>query len=68
MSTTIFVQMVRAELLRIRRRRSIMAIAAFFAVGVIVMYFAVSEIRHLADPGRYGPPAAAQTSAAWRAG
>jgi len=55
MSTTIFVAMVRAELLRIRRRRSIMAIAAFFTVGVIVIYFAISEIQHLADSGRYGP-------------
>ncbi|HXR14471.1 MAG TPA: hypothetical protein VN740_07390 [Solirubrobacteraceae bacterium] len=55
MSTTTFIQMVRAELLRIRRRRSIMAIAAFFTVGVIVIYFGIGAIQHLADPGRYGP-------------
>ena len=46
--------MVAAELLRIRKRRAIMAIAAFFTVGVIVIYFAISEIQHLSDPSRYG--------------
>jgi hypothetical protein len=55
MSAATFVAMVRAELLRIRRRRSIMAIAGFFTVGVIAIYFGISEIQHLADPGRYGP-------------
>ena len=55
MSTTTFLQMVSAELLRIRRRRSIVGIAAFFTVGVTVLYFGISEIQHLADPGRYGP-------------
>ena len=55
MSTTTFLQMVGAELLRIRRRRSIMAIAAFFTVGVIVIFFGIGEIQHLADPNRYGP-------------
>jgi len=55
MSTTTFVQMVGAELLRIRRRRGIMGIAAFFTVGVTVIFFGISEIQHLADPSRYGP-------------
>jgi len=58
MSTTTFVQMVGAELLRLRRRRGIMGIAAFFTVGVTVIFFGISEIQHLADPNRYGPAGA----------
>jgi hypothetical protein len=55
MTTTIFIQMVRAELMKVWRRRSIVAIAAFFTIGVTVLYFGVQEVQHLADPGRYGP-------------
>jgi len=55
MNATSFRQMVWAELLRIRRRRSIVAIAAFFTIGVMAIYFGISEIQHLADPNRYGP-------------
>jgi hypothetical protein len=54
-SATTFRQMVWAELLRIRRRRSIIGIATFFTVGVMAIYFGIGEIQHLADPGRYGP-------------
>lgn len=55
MTAVTFVQMVRAELIRIRRRRGVMATAAFFTIGVTVLLFGISEIQHLADPGRYGP-------------
>ena len=55
MSATTFAQMLSAELLKLRRKRAIMAIAGFFTVGVTVLYFGISEIQHLADPGRYGP-------------
>jgi hypothetical protein len=55
MSATTFLQMLSAELLKLRRRRAIMAIAAFFTVGVMVLYYGISEIQHLADPARYGP-------------
>ncbi|HEY1776134.1 MAG TPA: hypothetical protein VGG41_08245 [Solirubrobacteraceae bacterium] len=55
MSTVTFVQMVRAELLRIRRRRGVMATAAFFTIGVTLLLFGIGEIQHLAQPGSYGP-------------
>jgi hypothetical protein len=55
MSAITFAQMLSAELLKLRRKRAIMAIAAFFTVGVTVLYFGISEIQHLADPARYGP-------------
>jgi hypothetical protein len=55
MTATIFIQMVRAELVKVWRRRSIVGISAFFTVGVIVLYFGIQEIQHVAQPGRYGP-------------
>ena len=47
MSATTFAQMLSAELLKLRRKRAIMAIAGFFTVGVTVLYFGISEIQHL---------------------
>lgn len=55
MSQRIFIDMVRAELLKLRRRRSIIALATFFTVGIVAIYFGVEVIQHAADPGRYGP-------------
>ena len=47
--------MVGAELLKLRRRRSIIALATFFTVGIVALYFGVKAIQHAADPSRYGP-------------
>lgn len=55
MTLTTFRQMVAADLLKLRRRRSIMAVAAFFSLGIAALYFGVLEIQHLADATRYGP-------------
>jgi hypothetical protein len=55
MNATIFRQMLSAELLKLQRRRSIIAIAAFFTIGVVVLYFGISEIQHVADSTHYGP-------------
>ncbi len=55
MSATTYVQMVRAELLKLRRKRSVIAIAAFFTIGVVVLYFGISEILHATDSPKYGP-------------
>ena len=55
MNQRIFIDMVRAELLKLRRRRSIIALATFFTVGIVAIYFGVEVIQHAADPSRYGP-------------
>ena len=55
MSQRIFIDMVRAELLKLRRRRSIIALATFFTVGIVAIYFGVEAIQHATDPSRYGP-------------
>jgi hypothetical protein len=55
MTLVTFRQMVAAELLRLRRKHSIVAFAAFFSVGVTLLYFAVSAIQHASNPFQYGP-------------
>ncbi len=55
MTRRIFIDMVGAELLKLRRRRSIIALATFFTVGIVALYFGVEAIQHAADPSRYGP-------------
>jgi hypothetical protein len=44
-------QMIAAEILKLRRRRSAMSTALLLSVGVVVLYFAVMELRH---DGRLG--------------
>jgi ABC-type transport system involved in multi-copper enzyme maturation permease subunit len=55
MSTRIAVDMVRAELLKLRRRRSVVGLALFFTVGTVVLFFGVSAIQHASNPNQYAP-------------
>jgi hypothetical protein len=55
MTLVTFRQMVAAELLRLRRKHSIVAVAAFFSVGVLLIYFCVAAIEHASNPAQYGP-------------
>lgn len=55
MTPTTLRQMVAADLLKLRRKRSIMALAAFFTIGVVVLYFGISAIQHASSPGQNGP-------------
>ena len=48
-------RLIRAEMLKLRRRRGMLAIAAGITVGVMVLGFGVSAIQHAGNPGRYGP-------------
>jgi ABC-type transport system involved in multi-copper enzyme maturation permease subunit len=60
MTLRIYSDMVRAELLKLRRRRSIIATAMFLSLGVIVLYFVVLELEHLRTPSQYGPAGGVQ--------
>src|SRR5581483_4041379 len=55
MTLVSFRQMVAAELLKLWRKRSMMALAAFFTVGVVLIYFGVAAIEHAVDPAGNGP-------------
>jgi hypothetical protein len=50
-----YLQMIRAELLKLTRKHSIIGTAAFLSIGTVLLYFAVLEIQHLTNPGSYGP-------------
>jgi hypothetical protein len=55
MSTRIFTQMVGAELLKLRRKHSVVAVATLLSLGIVVIYFGVLEVEHLSSPQQYGP-------------
>ena len=55
MTLVTFRQMVAAELLRLRRKRSIMTMGALFTVVVVVIYFGVLALQHAASPAIHGP-------------
>jgi len=55
MTLVTFRQMVGAELLKLRRRRGILALAAFLGVGVVALYFGVLAIEHATAPLTNGP-------------
>ena len=47
--------LVRMELLKLRRRRGLMAIALLIGVGSVSVVFAVNAVRHGANPSLVGP-------------
>jgi hypothetical protein len=55
MMITIARQMVSAEVLKLRRQRPLMAFAGVLSVGVVVIFMSYLQIRHAADPSKYGP-------------
>jgi ABC-type transport system involved in multi-copper enzyme maturation permease subunit len=44
-----------AELLKLRRHRSLMAFAGLLSVGVVVIFMGYIQIRHASNPLKYGP-------------
>jgi hypothetical protein len=48
-------RMVSAELLKLRRRRGLVAWSAIFTIGVVVLVFGVMAILHAENPGKYAP-------------
>jgi ABC-type transport system involved in multi-copper enzyme maturation permease subunit len=48
-------RLIRAEVLKLRRRRGMLAIAAAITLGVVALAFGVTAIQHAGDPAKYGP-------------
>jgi hypothetical protein len=55
MTLTVFRQMVGAEILKVRRNRSVMAFALLLTVGVVVLMYGYIAIRHASNPVQYEP-------------
>ena len=48
-------RLIRAQVLKLRRRRGMLAIVAAITLGVVALAFGVSAIQHAGNPGKYGP-------------
>jgi hypothetical protein len=48
-------RLIRAEVLKLRRRRGMLAIAACITLGAMALAFGVSAVQHASNPGKYGP-------------
>ena len=48
-------RLVRAELLKLRRRRGLVAAAALVTIGPVVVGYAVLAFLHAANPAKYDP-------------
>ncbi len=48
-------RLIGAEVLKLRRRRGMLAIAVVLTLGVVLLVFAVTGVQHADNPARYGP-------------
>ena len=48
-------RLIRAEVLKLRRRRGMLAIDAGITLGVVALAFGVGAIQHAGNPAKYGP-------------
>jgi hypothetical protein len=48
-------RLIPAEVLKLRRRRGMLAIAGLLTLGLVAIVFTVMGIQHASDPGRHGP-------------
>jgi hypothetical protein len=55
MTLTIARRMLSADILKLRRNRAIMVIAALLSVGVVVVFFGYDAIQHAVNPSQNGP-------------
>lgn len=49
------VLLIRAKLLDLRKRRTLMAVTAAFTVGLPIVFYGIRVIYHLSDPAHFGP-------------
>jgi ABC-2 family transporter protein len=48
-------RLIRAEVLKLRRRRGMLALAALVTLGVVALAYTVMAVQHSSNPGKYGP-------------
>src|SRR4051812_41064061 len=48
-------RLIRAEVLKLRKRRGMLAIAALSTIGVTVLAYGVMAIQHASNPVKHGP-------------
>jgi ABC-type transport system involved in multi-copper enzyme maturation permease subunit len=55
MTLTIARQMFAAEVLKLRRQRTLMAFAGLLTVGIVVIFMGYLQLRHASNPAKYRP-------------
>jgi ABC-type transport system involved in multi-copper enzyme maturation permease subunit len=55
MNVTVARQMIGAEILKVRRNRSVMAFALLLTVGVVILFYGYDALQHASDPLHNGP-------------
>src|SRR3954447_2922632 len=48
-------QLISAEVLKLRRRRGMLLIAALLTFGIVALVYAVTGVQHATNPGKHGP-------------
>ena len=48
-------RLIRAEVLQLRRRRGMLAVAGLLTIGTMLLAYTVLAIQHVADPAKHGP-------------
>jgi len=56
-------QLISAEVLKLRRRRGMLAIAVLLTLGLVALVYAVMAIQHAGNPTKYGPAGGGQSFA-----
>src|SRR4051812_49383076 len=56
-------QLISAEVLKLRRRRGMLLIAALLTLGIVALVYAVTGVQHAGNPAKYGPAGGAQNYA-----
>ena len=53
--SAVALELPRADLLKLRKRRGLVAVVALLTVGAAAITYAVIELLHVANPAKYGP-------------
>jgi ABC-2 family transporter protein len=56
-------QLISAEVLKLRRRRGMLLIAALLTLGIVALVYAVTGVQHAGNPAKYGPAGGAKNYA-----
>lgn len=56
-------RLISADILKLRRRRGMLALTLLGTLGVVALIFTITTIQHAANPAKYGPAGGLQT---WR--
>src|SRR3954462_10896185 len=56
-------QLISAEVLKLRRRRGMLLIAVLLTLGIVALVYAVTGVQHAGNPAKYGPAGGATNDA-----